>query len=438
MFLFCARALRVTALVGSAALSFPAVPAEAPESQALTLQQAIGAALERNPELKSFAFELRATQARERQAALRPATEVQFASEFFGGSGEFQGYDAAETTLALSQVLELGGKRGARIEAARAGSGLIDVERQAAQLDVLAAVTRRFIAVVECQALLDLARSATGLARSTVKGSERRVDAAKAPHVELDRARIALARAQLDERAASYRLEAARQSLAAMWGETSPALDGKPVGIAQADLFALPETGDFPALMERVLDNPDFLRFASETRLRDAELRMTASQRRPDVTVGAGVRRIEASDDAAAVASLSLPLFTGRRAAPFVAEAEASRGLVDAQRQAALINARAALFELHQELRYTVLEAETLKRETQPQMAEALQETQYAFDRGRYSYLELVDAQREYLDVQRSLIEAAAEAHTLRAEIERLTNAPLAADAAAAIQRTQP
>jgi outer membrane protein, heavy metal efflux system len=92
------------------------------------------------------------------------------------------------------------------------------------------------------------------------------------------------------------------------------------------------------------------------------------------------------------------------------------------------VKARAALFELHQRLRYTVLEAKTLKETTQPQMAEALQETQYAFDRGRYSYLELRDAQREYLDVQRSLIESTAEAHRLRAEIERLTSTPFASD----------
>lgn len=437
-----ARMLRAAALLGGAVISLPAVSADAveqqPEQSPLTLERAVEAALASNPALSAFAFELRAAQARERQAALRPAAEVGLDAENFAGSGGTGGVDAAEFTLALSQVLELGGKRGARVEAARAGSTLVEIERQAAQLDVIAEVTRRFIAVVERQALLELARSATELAQNTVNGSERRVKAAKSPHVELDRARIALGRAQLDERQATYRLEAARQSLAAMWGETGSVLNGMPMSVAQADLFALPEAGTFAALIERLAANPDFLRFASQARLRDAELRLAASQRRPDVTLGAGVRRFEESGDTAAVASFSLPLFTGGRAAPFVAEAEASRGLVDAQRQAALTKARATLFELHQELSYTVLEAQTLQRETKPQMVEALEETQYAFDRGRYSYLELVDAQREYLDVQRSLIEAAAEAHTLRAEIERLTNAPLAADAAAAIQRTQP
>ena len=61
-----------------------------------------------------------------------------------------------------------------------------------------------------------------------------------------------------------------------------------------------------------------------------------------------------------------------------------------------------------------------------PRMEEALKETQYAFERGRYGYLELVDAQREFLDAQADRIEAATQAQLLIAEIERLTNAPLA------------
>ena len=44
-------------------------------------------------------------------------------------------------------------------------------------------------------------------------------------------------------------------------------------------------------------------------------------------------------------------------------------------------------------------------------MEAALEDTRYAFERGRYSYLEWVDAQRELVDVQRALIDASANAH---------------------------
>jgi len=161
--------------------------------------------------------------------------------------------------------------------------------------------------------------------------------------------------------------------------------------------------------------------------LRDAELRLAASQRRPNLTVGVGLRHLEATNDQAFVLSASMPLFSARRASSLVAEAEANRELVDSEERVARIRAQAILYELHQQITQATLVARTLKDDIQPRSAEALKETEYAYERGRYSYIELVDAQREYLSVRESLIEAAATAHTLRAEIERLTNAPLTA-----------
>lgn len=395
----------------------------------LTLRQAIDAALAGNPDLAAFAFELRAQDARADQAALRPPLEASVEAENVLGTGAAKGTDAAEYTFALSGVLELGSKRGRRVDAAQAQRSVLDIERQARQLDVLAEVTRRFIAVAAAQERVRLAQRAAELAAQTTAGSRIRVDAAKSPHVELDRAQIAQDRAKLEERRAVIDLDTARKQLAAMWGDTQPAIDGKPFGEVRGELFVMPPTGEFAELLGGIKGNPDFLRFASEARLRDAELRLAATLRKPDVTLGAGVRRFAEAGDQAFVASLSLPLFSGSRSASFVAEAQANRERVDAERRAAEVKVSATLYELLQQLKQAVFEAQTLKDDMLPRVEEALEETRYAYSRGRYSYLEFVDAQREYLAVQQALIEAATDAHTLRAEIERLTNAPLTASA---------
>jgi len=395
------------------------------DTQPLTLRRAVDAALARNPALATFEFELRAQDARTRQAAWRPAPEASLEVENVLGFGENEGTDAAEYTLALSRVVELGGKRDARIAASQAARSDIEVARQAEQLDVLAEVTRRFIAVAARQEEVGLARRAVELAEQTVEGSERRVQSAKSPHAELDRARIAVERAKLAQRAADAELDAARVQLAATWGETRALIDGTPLGEVEADLFALPEAGDFLPLVDRLRATPDFLRFASEARLRDTEVRLASTFRRPDVTLSGGVRRLEAGGDHALVGSVSLPLFSGRRAVSVVDEAQARRELVDAERRVAEVRVEAMLYELHRQLGRTVAEAATLREEILPRAEEALAETEYAYERGRFSYLELVDAQREYLAVQAALIDAAANAHGLRAEIERLTNAPL-------------
>ncbi len=425
MFLFRPRTLGACALI--VGLSLVRVHAEENPSltPGLTLGQAIERSLAANPSLQGFGFALKAQDARILQAGQRPATEASFELENFLGSGDFNGVDAVEATFALSQVIELGDKRQLRGDAARSGRDFLSIERQAAQLDVLAEVTRRFIAVAAAEEQLALTQQGTTLAKGLVDDVARKVRAAKSPEGELLRARAAFSRAGLEEQRAIAQLSAARQSLAAQWGSTRADFSG-----VSANLYAFPELFDFENLAARLDGNPDFLRFTSEARLRDAELRLARSLRKPDLAVSGGVRRLEETSDQALVMGISVPLFAGRRAAPLIAEAEALRGRVDAERNAALILARTRLFGLYEELRQAIRETQTLQREVMPLLEEALKATKYAYERGRYGYLELVDAQRAFLDARRATIDSAVDAQALLAEIERLTGEPLVDDSA--------
>lgn len=410
------RALGVCSLF----LGFMASAQTVVPDKPITLREAISAALRNNPDLKLFAYSLRAQDARVGGARLRPAPEISVDVENALGTGNSKGVDSAEFTFAISQVIELGSKRDRRIAVAKLGRDSISVEKEAAQLDVIAEVARRFVHVAGDQAQLELTRQATELARNTVEAVKRRVDAAKSPDVELYRANVELTRAEIELRHAEHELLASRRKLAAMWGEPEAQF-----GPVQADLYALPNPTGFDQLVTRLQRNPDFTRFASEARLRDAEIRLAEAQRKPNFQLSAGVRRFQESGDNALIFGFSMPLFSGRQAEPAIAEARALRDQVDAERDTAFVKARAQVYEQYQELQHAINEVAVLRRDVLPQMEKALQETQYAYDRGRYSYLELVDGQRAYLEVQRSLIEAAASAQTLQAEIERLTGEPL-------------
>jgi cobalt-zinc-cadmium efflux system outer membrane protein len=398
----------------------PAVP-----PTGVTLTQVIEEALKHNPGLQTFPYRLRAVDARARQASLRPAPSLDLELENVLGTGDATGFDTAEGTFAFSQVIELGDKRGARVGVATAERGTIEIEREAAQLDVLAEVTRRFIGVAQRQEELQLARAGVALAEETVTATRKRVDVAKSPHAELDRAEIARDRARLVASGLEMQLDAARRRLAATWGASEPTLAGQTFGAVQADLLRLPPIGDFKDLSARIAENPDLVRFAHEARLRDAEIRLAQTLQRPDLTLSAGFRRLEAERDQAFVFSVSIPLFASQRAASFIDEAQAHRDRVDADRRVDAVRIEATLYELHRELQRFVLQARSLRDDIVPRSQEALHETEYAYARGRFGYLELVDAQREFLSVRAALIEAAAAAHTLRAEIERLTHAPL-------------
>lgn len=422
MFRSLARALPMTCAIALATFRAGAqTPSEAPpDAPPITLSAAIERTLARNPQLAGFAFRLRAQEGRILSATLTPPLELRTELENVAGTGAATGVEQGEATFALSKVIELGGKRDRRVAVAEAGRDLIELERQAAQLDVLAEVARRFIHVVSDQRQLELTRLATGLAEQTLETVRQRVIAARAPEVELRRARIALARAEIEQEHSEHELLSSRHRLAAMWGETQPQF-----GPATADLYRVPELGDFETLVARLEGNPDFLRFASEARLRDAEIRLAETRARADLSLSAGVRRLQGTGDQAFVVGFSMPLVGSSRAHGAIAEARALRAQTDAEREALQVRTYAQLFELYQELAHALTETQRLRDTVLPEMEAALEATEYAFRRGRYGYLEWVDAQRELVSVQRALIQAAANAHLYQTEIERLTGEPL-------------
>jgi cobalt-zinc-cadmium efflux system outer membrane protein len=388
--------------------------------QPLGLADALHRALAGNPELQGFTFRLRAADAAGLIAGLRPRPGLSLDVENLLGTGAVSGLSGTETTLALSQLLELGGKRQARLAAASASRDSLSIARESAQLDVVAEVTRRFVHVAADQEQIALTRRATALARDTLVESQRRVDAARAPEVELRRARIGVTRALLDEEHAEHELAASRYRLAAMWGASEA--DFGPVSAA---LDQLPELEGFDALRRRLSRNPDALRYASEARLREAEIRLAEAQRRPDLSLKAGLRRLEAEDDTAFVAGVSVPLFGSTAAAYQRSQAVAEQGRSAAEAEAHRVRVEAQLYALYQELHHAIVEVDSLQREILPEMEAALTDTEYAFQRGRYGYLEWVEAQQSLIALYRNRIEAAAEVHLLTAEIERLVAEPL-------------
>ncbi len=103
----CAVVALTTALTG------PAWADPAPSFR--TLLERIGA----SPSAAEADALLEAAEARVRQARVRPNPTAALEAENAFGSGPFSGYDNAETTLSLTQDLELWGRRGARVEVAR-------------------------------------------------------------------------------------------------------------------------------------------------------------------------------------------------------------------------------------------------------------------------------------------------------------------------------
>lgn len=382
------------------------------------MASALQRTLEANPELKAFDYERLSAGALREQAALRPLPELRLEAEDVFGTGTARGVGNGQYGIGLSQTIELGGKRGARLAIAEQRDEALVVDQARRQLNVIAELSRRYIHVLKDQEQLDLAGRALTLSAQVIEATERRVNAGRSPTVELRRARITLARSEVAQEHAEHELAVSRQQLAAMWGATEVDF-----GAVLGDFYALPVATDFSQLSAALEGAPDLRRYAAESKLREAELALAQRKARADVQLDLGIRRLQDSQDEALMLGATLPLFAARQARPAIAQARIARDRVAIDMQARRVDVRARLYALDQELRHALTEAAVLREQVLPETEAALEETRYAYERGRYSLLEWNDAQRELLDARRAYIDAAATAHRLRIDIDQLTGA---------------
>ncbi len=382
----------------------------------LRMADALARALTESPKLETFSYSIRVAEAERLQAGLLPNPELGLQLENFAGTGEISGVRGLETTLMLSQLLELGGKREKRELAAARNVGLIEADYDIARLDVLAEVARRFVHVARDQLLLEVAELAVDLTEQNRAAVKQRVAAARSMRAELSRADIELARARIRLEHREHELLAAKRRLAASWGS-----DTVDFARVEADLFSLPATRDLDNLLSELQDSPDLARFLSERRLREAELELAKARAVPNAQIGAGIRRFEGIDEQALMLNFSMELPVFDRNQGNIRAARERLGQVAVDETATYIEAQSLLFTTYQELRHARTEANTLSDVVIPQSRQALQSFEDGYTSGRFSYLEVADARREFIEVRAEAIRAAASYHSYLIEIERLT-----------------
>lgn len=415
------RALRARALLFALLASAAAITAgSATEREPLTLARAIELASTHGPAVASLTAERESLARRGEADALPPSAVIESDFENFAGTGSASGTSLLEATVRLSRVLELGGKADMRRAVGSAELEHLTADQQVRRTELAAEVSRRFIHVLSDQAMLVTARRATELARTARDVARERVSAGAASPATLGRADIALARAEIAQEHAEHELTSSRVKLSVLWGDTAASYPQ-----AAGDLFELAELDSFDMYRDRLNANPELARLASEVQAQEARIKLAQAQRLPDVSVSAGVRRLETFDDQALVASFAVPLGTRRRAELQERAARADRNRIEWDRETRRLELHAALFELYQEILHARTEAASLHERIRPQAEAMLATMSEGYHAGRFSLLELADAQLQLIEVERDAIRAAAQFHTLMVEIQRAIGAPI-------------
>jgi cobalt-zinc-cadmium efflux system outer membrane protein len=385
----------------------------------LTLTDALALSLQHNPALNRFAWSVRAGEVRMLRAGLRPNPELGIEVENFGGSGA-TAFEDVESTLSISQLIELGGKRMRRRDLATTKRDLASWDYEAQRLDLLSATQTLFVAVLTEQARSTMATESSELAEAIYQTVVDRVEAGKISPLEQSKSRVELAKTGLVKVRAERQLVAARQRLAALWGSVTPLFKK-----AAGDLTEVREPPALPTLMTRVTDNPDVARWAAQMSLSRRAIALAEARTIPDLTVTAGLRHFSTNNDLAGVVGLSVPLYIFDNKQTGVEEAEI--GLTQAlyKRKSAEVAVRSELIEAYQRLQMAWVEINAVRNELMPSAEAALVAANEAFRSGKIGSLDLLDAQRTLFEVRRTRIEALALYHLTSASIERLVGGSL-------------
>ncbi|MFK5950830.1 MAG: TolC family protein [Methylococcales bacterium] len=386
----------------------------------LSLTEALSLALLHNPTLQEFAWEIRISDVKTLRAGLLPNPELGIEAENFLGSRKKRDFDQTETTVSISQLFELGGKRAKREALASTERDLAVWDYETSRLDIIYQVATRYMAVVANQARLKLAIETTAVAEEIFNTVVARVKAGKVSPLEQSKSRVELAQARLNKARVIRELVSNKQNLAAVWGSMNPRFKQ-----VTGDLYTVQTVPEFSILISRLNNNPDLARWSAEIERYRKAIALAKAQKIPNVTFMAGGRHFANNDDFAAVAGISAPLFIFDTKQTGVDQAQMVLTQAMQKQQVAKVAIRSSLINDYQQIQMSLTEITVLRDEVLPSAREAFKAAKLAYRLGEIGSLDLLDAQRTLFRSGREHLEALATFQLNAAKIERLIGGAL-------------
>lgn len=374
----------------------------------VTLAAALERAQAQSPLITSAQAALAAAQGRARQAGFAPNPEASLESENIAGSGPYEGFSSAETTFSIGQRLELGGKRRTRAAAAQAEVEAAIVRVAIARADLIQEVKTQYAEALEADARVALAKEAAERANDLAGVAATLVEAGREPPLRALRARTASDEADAAVLAAEAQAAAARRALTSLWADPDP----------EIDLVEPPAGPTLSAAIDPTA-SLDVRLAQAEREAAQAAIDRERAAGKPDLTIQAGVRRFEQTGDQALIVGFTAPIPIRDRNQGNVAAARADATAAEARERLVLARSVRAVRDAQASLRAAEVRLEVLQSRTVPQAQQAVDLARQGFQAGKFSLLDVLDAQAALSASRNDLIAARLERAKALAALER-------------------
>jgi cobalt-zinc-cadmium efflux system outer membrane protein len=383
----------------------------AAQAQSLPLDQALSRAAQADPTRPAVEARLKAAEAGARQASLRTNPVVGVEIEDLTGTGPYSLVDRAQATVYYQQSLERGGKRQARTALARTEIDLVRLRHQTKMLDLFQEVELAWVEALTAEARVRLARNRLDIAARAQGEVDRRVKAARDPLFAGARADAQVAEAKIALSQAQMTADTARRTLAGYW---SGGVDFEIEPAALEDTSAAQDiAGEASPVDLALLD--------AERQTATARVRLEETKAVQDPTWRAGLRYLNEGRDMALVVGGSIPLARYDTNRGAIERAQAERTAADADLLTGKVLRERQIARLQADLTARASEARRIEAEVLPAAERTVALVRVGFNRGGFSYIDVIEAQKVLIDARSRRLDALKAFHTDRALLARLT-----------------
>lgn len=410
LFLKLKKFATATALTGMAASLLSACPAAA---DTLDFTCSYYQLLETKYNIKAAAAGVCARDSERIQAAALPNPIFNVNMNHIGADDEC---DSNELFVGISQLVELGGKRPARIGIACANRAASEWNVELLKNNLHADLLHAFISMSAAQERLNLACGQQELAKQIVQSVSTKTASGKCAGIDEKKAHVAFNSVKLQYLRQQSQLKKVRQQLISFWDGCPPEFTG-----VAFPLFQLSCPTDLCLLKASLANNPLMGIAEAESSIACRATALERANAIPDVAFQVGVCTEKFTRDPALYLGFEvpLPIFDRNRGnierASFEHTQSVYKQLDTANQLETELNAA------YEEWSSAYEQAIALKESILPAAEEAFQLAKESYEEGKFDYLDLLDARSTLFNVQQQYLDTVEEYHHKRADILRLT-----------------
>ncbi len=363
-----------------------------------------------NPQLNSYSYDMRAADARTLQAGFRPNP---------GLDVEVENIDdpiLMQTTFLLSQLIELGGKRKARLRFSQSERDRVDLDYEVLKRQLFVDTTLLFIDVLINQQKIAFLEENLKVLQEFSSVVEKRLKAGKASVIEESNFIVLLNTVLIDLKNAQNQLRNSKNKLAAQWGEA-----GNGTFMIIGSLDWIPEIIPLEQIGIVINEHPEIVRSYFENNVRAARIAIEKSKAYPDVSVRGGPRYLQETHNWEWVVGVSIPLPLSDRNQGRVWESRENLGKLEKEREALWVKLLTELNASYWNAQTLFSELNLLKNIVLPAAQKAYDFSYKGYKLARYNYLEFLETERGYRTSKIRYLQALGEYHKALAIIQGLT-----------------